>query len=191
MAHEAGVDLHHCLLQVDPDARVVYVDIDPMVAVHGRALLENGDNVAVLQADLRQPWQILDQVRQEHLLDLDQPVAVLLIAMLHCLSDQEDPGGVVAQLREAIAPGSCLALTHLTTEAHPEGAALLQTKVTELGMSTPLVPRPREAIARFLDGFELVPPGLIYSELWRPDKPTTADSAGAAWMLAGAGRKPS
>jgi hypothetical protein len=91
-------------------------------------LLQNGDNVTVLQADLRSPQQILHQVAAERLLDLAQPVAVLLVAMLHCLPDEEDPGVVVAQLRAAMAamaPGSCLALTHLTTEAHPKGAALL------------------------------------------------------------------
>jgi hypothetical protein len=182
-------EVHEVAQQVIPDARVLYVDIDPIVVVHGRALLETGtNNVAVLQADLRQPQQVLEYVKEKQLLDLDQPVAVLLVAMLHCLSDEENPGGVVAQLRDAMAPGSCLALTHLTTEAHPEGAALLRAKVQELGMSTPLVPRRREEIARFFDGFELVPPGLVYSEQWRPDKPKAADEA--AWMLAAVGRKP-
>jgi SAM-dependent methyltransferase len=186
--HGSGEEVHEIVQRTAPGSRVVYVDIDPLVVVHGRALLANGTDVTVMQADLRQPQQILDQVRNKRLLDLDEPVAVLVVAVLHCLSDREDPGGVVAQLREAVVPGSCLALTHLTTEAHPEGARLLQIKAEELGMSTPLVPRPREEITHFFDGFELARPGLVYAELWRPEVPAT-DSAGAAWMLAGIGRK--
>ena len=179
-------NVHEVAHAAAPEARVVYVDYDPVVVVHGRAILAGGDNVTVLQGDLREPQQVLREVEEQQLLDLDQPVAVLLIAMLHCLYDEEDPWSIAAQFRDAIPPGSYLALAHLTHETHPDGAAALARTVKEMGATTPLVPRSRQAVERFFGDFELVEPGLVYSHEWRPDSVLVS---AARWMLAAIGRK--
>jgi len=183
-------NVHEIAQQVAPDARVAYVDYDPVVLVHARALLADTDRVTVVQGDLREPEGILDHPDVRKLLDFDQPVAVLLIAALHLLKDDEDPVGIVARIRDALAPGSYLALTHATREEHREGAAVLATQFQRLRVTTPIIPRTRTEIARFFDGFELAEPGLVFPSQWRPDPPQASTDQGSAWMLAGGGRKP-
>ena len=125
----------------------------PLVVVHGQALLaDSSQHVGVIQADLRDPDDVLKRVQHHGLLDLDQPVAVLLIAMLHCLHDDEDPAGITARLRARVAAGSWLGLTHLNSTPRPEAAARLQAKAAKLGMTTPLVPRPQPVIKAYFDG---------------------------------------
>jgi SAM-dependent methyltransferase len=202
---------HQIAHRVAPEARVVYVDIDPLVSTHAAALMA-GRNVVTLQADLRQPEQVLGSAQVGDLLDLDQPVGVMFICVLHCLWDQEDPWGIVRQFRDAVAPGSYLALTHMTDEAHPEAAERLFRMTQDLHWNTPLIARSRTAIARFFDGLTLVEPGLVPPAQWRPDlhrplrnrpehdgdeepvlKPsspeTGEDDRGAAWHLCGIGVK--
>jgi SAM-dependent methyltransferase len=106
---------HQVARRVAPGARVVYVDIDPMVSSHAAALMA-GSNVITLQADLREPDQVLGSPRVRDLIDFGQPVGILFICVLHCLWDREDPWGIVRRFRDAVAPGSCLALSHLTSE---------------------------------------------------------------------------
>ena len=130
------------------------------------------------------------EVAVERLSYLDtfgQPVAVLLIATLHLVTDDEDPAAIVTRLRDAVVPGSYLAITHATRQTHTEAASLLAQEFKRLRVTTPMVPRSREEVLRFFDGFELVEPGLVFPALWRPDTPTP--DTGAQWMLAGVGRK--
>jgi SAM-dependent methyltransferase len=159
---------HQIAHRVDPDARVVYVDLDPVVSTHAAALMA-GPNVVTLNADLRQPEQVLGDKRVRDLLDFDQPVGIMFICMLHCLWDEEDPWGVVRQFRDAVVPGSYLAISHMTDEAHPEAAELLFRMTQELHWDAPLISRSRVDIARFFDGFTLVEPGLVAPAQWRPD----------------------
>ena len=112
---------HQIAHRAAPGARVVYVDIDPMVSTHAAALMA-GANVVTLRADLREPEQVLGDTRVRDLLDFGQPVGIMFMCVLHCLWDKEDPWGVVRQFRDAVAPGSYLALSHMTDEAHPEAA---------------------------------------------------------------------
>jgi hypothetical protein len=159
---------HQVAHRVAPDTRVVYVDIDPMVSSHASALMA-GSNVVTLQADLRDPEQVLGDPRVRDLLDFEQPVGVMFMCVLHCLWDKEDPWAVVRQFVDAVPSGSHLALSHMTSEVHPEGAQALFQMTQDLHWNTPLISRSRADITRFFDGFTLVEPGLVSPAQWRPD----------------------
>lgn len=181
-------NVHHIAQQVNPDATVVYVDYDPLVLAHGRALLADNHNTTVISADVRRPDEILNDPDLAALIDLTQPVAVLLVAVLHLLPDDENPDRVVARLRDALAPGSYLAITHVTGEVRPDLAATMAQEFARLRVSTPLIPRTRHQIAQFFTEFDLVAPGLVFPTRWDPDR--VGDDPGAQWMYAGVGRKP-
>jgi SAM-dependent methyltransferase len=159
---------HQIAHRAAADARIVYVDIDPLVSTYAAALMA-GPNVVTLRADLREPEQVLGNTQVRDLFDFGQPVGIMLMCVLHCLWDKEDPWGVVRQFRDAVAPGSYLALSHMTREAHPEAAEGLFRISQDLHWNTPLISRDRADIARFFDGFTLVEPGLVPPVQWRPD----------------------
>lgn len=181
-------NVHEVAQEVAPAARVVYVDYDPVVIVHNRELLSGVDNATTIQADLRGPHEILNHPKLQQLIDLDEPVAVLLIGILHFVTDDEDPAGIVARLCEAMAPGSYLALSHITGDEQPPEAVTRLTQVFEQA-AEPMVPRTYEQIRRFFDGFEFVDPGLVRISEWRPDQPSTVQDPGRGWLFAGVGRK--
>ena len=198
---------HQIAHRVAPEARIVYVDVDPMVSTHAAALMA-GSNVVTLRADLREPEQVLRDTRVRDLLDFGQPVGIMFMCVLHCLWDKEDPWGVVRQFRDAVPPGSYLALSHMTDEAHPEAAEGLFRISQDLHWNTPLISRSRADIARFFDGFTLVEPGLVPPAQWWPEldnplrlpggeapvlrlivpEPAEPDK-GVAWHLCGIGTK--
>jgi hypothetical protein len=151
-----------------PDARVVYVDIDPLIPGHSAALTA-GPGVVTLGADARDPDQILSQEPVRELLGAGEPVGVMFMNLLHCLWDREDPWGVVGRFKEAAPPGSFLALSHMTSETHPDAADGLFRMTQQLHWNTPLISRDRASIARFFEGFTLVEPGLVAPAQWRPD----------------------
>ena len=157
--------MHQVALAACPDAYVVYADYDEVVVNHAKALLESGAerHVSVIGGDLRDPGQVLRDAKG--LLDFGQPVAVLLLAVLHFLRDAEDPHGVVGQLKEALAAGSALAISHVTSEGIGPERSRGAERVYQ-GASAPAVPRSREAVTRFFDGLELVPPGVKDIALW-------------------------
>jgi SAM-dependent methyltransferase len=159
---------HQIAHRAAADARIVYVDIDPLVSTYAAALMA-GPNVVTLRADLREPEQVLGNTQVRDLFDFGQPVGIMLMCVLHCLWDKEDPWGIVRQFRDAVAPGSYLALSHMTREAHPEAAEGLFRISQDLHWNTPLISRDRADIARFFDGFTLVEPGLVPPVQWRPD----------------------
>ena len=159
---------HQIAHRVDPDARVVYVDLDPMVSTHAAALLA-APNVITVTADLRQPEQVLGDKQIRELLDFNKPIGIMFICVLHCLWDEEDPWGVVRRFRDALAPESHLAISHMTNEAHPEGAQRLFQISQDMHFSTPLLSRSRADIMRFFEGFTVVEPGLVAPAQWRPD----------------------
>jgi SAM-dependent methyltransferase len=206
---------HQIAQRAAPGARIVYVDVDPLVASHAAALMA-GPEVVTLRADVREPEQILGDPQVRGLLDFGQPIGVMFMCVLHCLWDREDPWGVVRQFADATVPGSYLALSHMTGEAHPEAADGLFRMTQELHWNTPLISRNRAGIARFFDGFTLVEPGLVRPAQWRPDldnplrerrddgddgndepvlrliapePPGAEDEAGAAWHYCGIGVK--
>ena len=159
---------HQIAHRTAPQARIVYVDVDPLVSSHAAALMAR-PNVVTLRADLREPEQVLGHEQVRHLLDFGQPIGIMFMCVLHCLWEREDPWGVVGQFRDAVAPGSYLALSHMTNEAHPEAAEGMFRLTQDLHWNTPLISRGREDIARFFDGFTLVEPGLVAPAQWRRD----------------------
>jgi hypothetical protein len=144
----------------------VCADYDPVVVLHSKVLLEDSRDVLVIQADMRDPGSIIGNPRVRELIDLGEPVAVLMFAILHFLPDDEHPYEVVRSLMQAVAPGSYLAVSHITDEAvSPETSQAAQAVYR--GASAPAVPRSREEITRFFDGLELVePPGVTDINLW-------------------------
>ncbi len=177
-------NVHQVAQAVAPDARVAYVDHDPVVHVHANALLADNTTTVAVLADLRDPEAILRHPEVRRLLDFARPVAVLLVAVLHFLRDEEDPAGIVARLRDAMAPGSYLVVSHATADFHPQAGA----KVTEVYQraSAPLVLRSHSETGRFFGGFDLVAPGLVEPASWHPDDPV---SPGAGGFYSGVGRK--
>jgi hypothetical protein len=162
-------NVHEVAHSIAPDARVVYVDYDPVAVAHSWALLSRTDKATAIQADMRRPDDILTHPEVTSLIDFNEPVAVLLLAMLHLLPDDQDPAGIVARFRAAMAPGSYLVLSHITSHEQPPEVVANLRKVFEQARE-PMVPRSREEILGFLEGLELVDPGLVKVPDWRPDQ---------------------
>ncbi|SET21607.1 SAM-dependent methyltransferase [Geodermatophilus poikilotrophus] len=160
-------NVHEAAQQVHPGTRVVYVDSDPVAVAHSRAILADDEHTAVVHADLRAPETILEDPVVRATLDLDRPVAVLVVAVLHFVSDEDDPFGAVARIRDRLAPGSHLVLSHASADGRPEAAASHRELYSRT--PTPMTMRSREEIERFFDGFDLLDPGLVWLPLWRPD----------------------
>ncbi|MEU6866912.1 SAM-dependent methyltransferase [Streptomyces sp. NPDC046876] len=163
-------NVHEVAQAASPEARVVYVDHDPVAVAHSRAVLAGDDRTAVIAADLRKPRDILSAPETVRLLDLDRPVALLLVAVLHFLEDADDPYAAVAELRDALPAGSLLVLTHASYEGLPLSEDVAGGMVgVYRDIRNPLVMRSREEVTRFFDGFELVDPGLVSMPNWQPD----------------------
>ncbi len=183
-------NVHEVAQQADPGARVAYADIDPVAIAHSQAILGKNENATIIDADLRDPEKILAHPAARRLIDFSRPVGLLMVAILHFVGDAEDPWQLVAALRDSLAPGSYLVLSHATDEGRPTVAHAAE-KVYNSSVATQLHMRPRAEILRFFDGFDLVDPGLVDIPLWRPDSAAggPADSV-RSWGLVGVGRKP-
>lgn len=181
-------NVHELAHEVAPGTRVVYADYDPVVIVHSRELLSGVDNAITIQADARRPEEILDHPRVRKLIDFSQPMALLLVGLLFLVPDDDGPAGIVAQFREAMAPGSYLALSHITADGQRPAVVERFVQVFERARE-PMVPRTREQIQGFFDGFELVDPGLVRISEWRPDQPSAVENPGGGWLFAGVGHK--
>ena len=179
---------HEVAQRAAPDARVVYVDNDPIVLLHAQALLRSTPQGATdyLQADLRDPGLILD--RAAGVLDFGQPVAVMLLGVLHLIADSEDPWAIVAQLMAAVPPGSYLTISHPAIDIHRAQAEA--QRVYNERVATPQTLRTREQVARFFTGLDLVEPGLVQVHQWRPD-PDDFGPEGVVSAHGAVGRKPS
>ncbi|MFJ6215314.1 SAM-dependent methyltransferase [Streptomyces sp. NPDC092296] len=175
--------------EVAPDARIVYVDNDPIVLTHTRALLAHADGarrISVLQADLREPERILAEARA--ILDFDRPIALMLVAILHFVPDDDDPLGIVRSLLAELPAGSMLLLSHGTSDfATPEQLAGVNEAYRK--STAPGVSRSREELAALFAGLELVEPGIVQQPWWRPDGELPAGSEQIP-VWAGVGVKP-
>jgi SAM-dependent methyltransferase len=180
--------LHEVVRTVNPDARAVYVDNDPVVAAHSRALLGRTPGVAFVVGDIRDPASLLANPEVTGLIDFSQPVCVLLLAILHFVTDAENPASLVATIRDALAPGSYLIMSHGTAHGAPPqvaGRAGEASRVYDNATSRIAYRNPDE-VSRFLGGFTLVEPGLVHISQWRPPVPVPYDFDG---FLAAVGRK--
>jgi trans-aconitate methyltransferase len=167
--------------QIDPDAQVVYVDNDPIVLSHARAMLAKGDplHTTVIRADLRDPDAILNDPQIRAALDFGQPIAVLLVAVLHFIPDNDDPAAIVHRLMERMAPGSCVVISHGTGDFDPKKAAEAVNTYAQTGAQ--IVARSKQEIERFFDELELVEPGVVQVPWWHPDTEIPQEAAEVWW----------
>ncbi|WP_059005859.1 SAM-dependent methyltransferase [Streptomyces specialis] len=178
---------HQVAQRENPAARVVYVDNDPIVLAHGRALLEENDRTAVITADLRDPATVLGHPALRELIDLGQPVGVLLVGMLHHLHDDEDPQGIVDSYLSAVPSGSHLVITHFC-DTGPEARAVEKTMLEFLGTGRF---RTIAEIEGYFRGLDLLEPGVVPLPMWRPDGPVEEPLTVAQRLMAGGvARKP-
>jgi SAM-dependent methyltransferase len=180
--------VHEVAQAASPGARVVYADTDPVVVAHSQAILADRPDAAVIRADLRDPAAILADPTVRRLIDFREPVGLLLVAVLHFIDDADDPWQIVATLRDALAPGSFLVVSHATTDDRPDLARAVE-RVYNGSVAGSWQFRSGEQIKRFFDGFDLVDPGLVPAYQWRPD-PDASVPAGLWGLLGGVGRKP-
>ena len=183
----SGENVHQVAQSTAPEARIVYVDNDPIVLLHAQALLTSSPEgaVAYLDADLRDPEKILGEAAKT--LDFGQPMAVLLLGILHNIGDQDDPYGIVRRLVQAMPGGSYLAMCHLTAEIYPELAEWARA-LNERQLDAPLVLRDHAQVTSFFEGLELLEPGVVQLSKWRPR--SEVESAAAAALWGGVARKP-
>src|SRR5271170_5381398 len=178
-------NVHEIAQRVNPAARVAYVDNDPIVISHGRALLADDKTTRVFTADMREPQAILTAPGLAELIDFSRPIAVLFVAVLHFVRDEEDPHGIVGTFRAAMAPGSYLVLSHVATDGLSAELLARNEQVYERATS-PSRPRSRNEIARFFDGLDLLEPGLVRPGRWRPG---SGQETATHFMYAGVGTK--
>ncbi|WP_433179849.1 SAM-dependent methyltransferase [Actinoallomurus sp. CA-150999] len=182
-------NVHEVAQAVAPGSRVVYVDNDPIVRAHAKALLPDDGTTAVVEADMRAPGPILDHPDTRRLIRFDEPVAVLFMSVLHFIADEDDPYGLVAAFRDVSVPGSYLALSHITPPDRNTDGAESAADVYKKRATSPAVLRSRTEIETLFDGYDLVEPGLVNLPKWRPDDPDAVRDAESVWMLCATGRK--
>ena len=186
---------HQAVRRVAPDARVVYVDVDPIVAAHGAPLLAADGSTTLITADLRDPDAILEHPELRRLIDFSQPVGVLMTAVLQFIADGSDPWSLVKRYMAATATGSYLALSHVTHDRLPPQITEVALEVYQRTPSN-IYARSRDEVARFFDGLELVPaqPGgeraITFTGLWGAEDPDAADSDGSRAFYCGVARRP-
>jgi hypothetical protein len=166
-------NVHEVAQVASPGTRVVYVDIDPVAVAHSHVMLAGNQSADIVQADLRDAPMIFEDPRVRRLLDLTQPIGVLMVAILDFVPDEADPAAIIALYRKMIPPGSYLVVSHATYEGRPEQARAHTELYRRVGV--PLTMRSRCEIETLLDGFDLVPPGVVFMPLWRPDSPADVD----------------
>jgi hypothetical protein len=176
---------HQVAQEVAPESRVVYVDYDPIVLAHARALLVSSDAGATeyIDADLRDTQVILDQAAR--LLDFTKPVAVTLISILHAIPDGDDPHAIVARLLGAVPSGSYLAISHMGADLMPARTLREMDEVWKRGSQQQYTPRRRDQVERFFDGTRLVAPGLVRVEEWHPEPAPGAARKTIMWSAVG------
>jgi S-adenosyl methyltransferase len=182
-------NVHEIAQAMAPECRVVYVDNEPVAVAHSEAILEGNDNATILHADLSDPGTILNSQSAGRLLDFDQPMALLMVAVLHFVPESADPHTSVARYLEPMAPGSYFVISHGTVaelDDVPPGSEHHYDQTT-----TPFISRTRRQIMDFTAGTELVEPGLVWVPEWRPESPEdVGDHPERIGIMGAVGRKP-
>jgi SAM-dependent methyltransferase len=174
--------------EIAADARVLYVDHDPVAVAHSELILRDHPNARVLEADLRRPQEILDAPVLTELLDLDRPVGLLLVSVLHFVSEDDHPDDLIKRFRDRLAPGSHLVISQGTGENR--SAEVKKLAEIYRSTSTPVTYRTRDRIRELFDGWDLVEPGVVWLPEWNPDWPDDVGPDPAATVVgAGVGRK--
>ncbi|MEC3997989.1 SAM-dependent methyltransferase [Actinacidiphila sp. DG2A-62] len=177
---------HEVAQAVDSEVRVAYIDNDPIVATHAGARLLGTGNTGFFLGDMRDPSTILGHPTIGELIDVQEPIAVLLVSVLHFVGDADDPAGLLAAYRRALPPGSFLVLSHATADFHREEAV----EVAEIykNSTAPLTPRTHAQVLDLFAGFELVEPGLVQVHQWRPDEDAAPHGGGPVGVYGGIGK---
>ncbi len=173
-------NVHEIAQSVNPDAHVVYVDNEPIAVAHARQLLADNPSAAIVGADLRDVDTVLNDPDTKRLLDFDRPVGVLLVAVFHFVSDEDDPAGIIGRYLGVLRSGGYLALSHYTEDGYtPEKRRLAAAGRAAYG--TRVVGRSRAELVGLMRGLDIVPPGVVYTPEWRPDdsQPVVANPADA------------
>ncbi|SES28914.1 S-adenosyl methyltransferase [Lentzea xinjiangensis] len=181
-------NVHEIAQDAVPDARVVYVDYEPVAVAHSELLLADNDNADIVDADITRPDDVLDAEPTRRLLDFGQPVGLLAITIGHYIPPGADPAGLFARYRDALAPGSYLALTHLTDDFTAiRGEQIIRTMKSSRDN---VFPRTREEVLQLFTGYELVEPGLVTTSSWRPGGGLAdVHDTGQDGLYAGVGRR--
>jgi S-adenosyl methyltransferase len=175
--------VHEVAQAIDTDCRVVYVDHDPIVLAHARDLLHGIEHTTILRHDLRDPEEIFADPGLREVLDLGKPVAVLLIAILHFISDEEDPRALIGRLFDALPAGSCLVISHATADSFAELDSAIE--VYKNATST-MYNRSRQEVEALFEGLDLVEPGVVWLPQWHPEAETgLADDPGQSLCWCG------
>jgi S-adenosyl methyltransferase len=189
----AEENIHEIAQATAPGARVAYVDNDPVVSAHAQALLEDNELTVGVRADIREPREIMAHPRVRKLIDVDQPVAILLLTVLHRIPDDDVAKRIVAEFKETIVPGSYVAIQHAVSDIRPEVtktlASLYQDKEAIRGARRAHNTRTKAQIEALFDGLEVVEPGVVYLPRWRPDLGHTRTNPESIWLVGGVGRK--
>lgn len=165
-------NVHEVAQGAEPECRVVYVDKDPVAVAHSELMLADNDRATIVHADMRDPGSILDRPETRALLDSDEPVGLLMLMMLHWLPDEADPWGLMARYRDALAPGSYLAITHITADNQYKSLTDVTDLIKESRSADQLNERSHGQVLTLFGDFELVEPGLVGCASWRPTGPT-------------------
>ena len=160
--------------EIATEANVVYVDLDPVAVAHSEAILAGVERAGIVHGDIRRPDEILDSPVTRRLLDFSRPVGLLMVAVLHFLGSDDEAAGVVSRFRDALPVGSGLVLAHGTLDSRPDEVKRLEEIYRE--SANPMTARSHSQIERFLDGWDLVEPGLTWAVQWRPDWPDDVPS---------------
>jgi hypothetical protein len=180
-------NVHEVAQAIDPRSRVVYVDTDPVAVAHSRVILDGNPLATIIPADLRQPAQVLGDSELRQLIDLDEPVGVLLVAVLPFVPDTAEATGIVTELRGQIAPGSYVAISHPSADHMRDGFLKTQSLYSESVAAMRM--RSHSEITGLFGSLRLVEPGVVQIPLWRPDSPEDAGPDAAGYPgYAGVGR---
>ncbi|WHT20717.1 SAM-dependent methyltransferase [Crossiella sp. CA-258035] len=181
-------NVHEVAQQINPEARVVYVDNEPVAVAHSRMMLSGDPRTAVVQADVRDPDSILGAPETRALIDFDEPVGLLMVALLHFVPPADEPKAFLAQYRDALAPGSYLALSHATLEHQP--AITEQVRQLYENSQNPMTSRTKAELEVLFDGFDLIAPGIVFTSAWRPESPEeVGDDPERSVIYAAVGRR--
>ncbi len=181
-------NVHEIARRAAPESRVVYVDFEDVAVAHSRMMLEHDDLATILQEDMTDPDAVLSSARATGLLDFAEPVGVLTVGVFHFVPPEKDPAGVVAAYRDAVVPGSGLALSQFTSDLQPAEMAGI-VEVMKKSMN-PMFPRTHAEITDLFAGFDIVAPGVVPLPLWRPEEGAVEDGdPGHAGIFAGVGHK--
>ncbi|WP_037914118.1 SAM-dependent methyltransferase [Actinacidiphila yeochonensis] len=171
-------NVHEVAAETAPDVRIAYVDNDPIVNTHANILLNRSAATSIVLADLREPEVILEHPDVRRVIDFDQPVALLLVAILHFIRDDEEPGRIVRTLCDALPAGSFLALSHVTADYYATSGKAEATKAVYEQATATANLRTKTEVEAFFTGLDFVEPGLVQVPFWRPDGPVPAGSEG-------------